>query len=181
MTRLAGGAIPVGMTNDQLMLLAGLLLLAVAALLAVRLLRRPRAAPPAVAEREPPRVAPAPAAEGPAETSAAGGPAAEVVVPAASPYLPAPVGEADDLGRIKGIGPKLQGRLRELGVFHYSQIADWTPAQLAEVDAALGQFQGRPERDQWQSQARLLASGDLKAYERAHGKLGPDSNSGTPS
>lgn len=178
---MAGGAIPEGMTNDQLMLVAGLLLLAVAALLAVRLLRRPKAAPPAVAERAAPRVAPAPASESPAAAQPEAEPAAEAIASAASPYLPAPVGEADDLGRIKGIGPKLQGRLRELGVFHYSQIADWTPAQLAEVDAALGQFQGRPERDQWQSQARLLASGDLKAYERAHGKLGPDSNGGTPS
>jgi predicted flap endonuclease-1-like 5' DNA nuclease len=73
--------------------------------------------------------------------------------------------------RIKGIGPKLSARLAELGVFHYAQIAGWTPEQLAAVDAQLGNFQGRPERDQWQSQARLLASGDVKAYERAHGKL----------
>lgn len=91
----------------------------------------------------------------------------------ASPFLAAPVGAADDLMRIKGIGPKLSARLAELGVFHYSQIADWTPAQLDAVDAQLGNFQGRPMRDQWQSQARLLASGDVKAYERAHGKLEP--------
>ena len=88
-----------------------------------------------------------------------------------SPFLPAPEGTADDLMRIKGIGPKLSARLAELGVFHYAQIAGWTPEQLAAVDAQLGNFQGRPERDQWQSQARLLASGDVKAYERAHGKL----------
>jgi predicted flap endonuclease-1-like 5' DNA nuclease len=100
----------------------------------------------------------APAAEAPATT-------------AASPFLTAPEGAPDDLGRIKGIGPKLSARLAELGVFHYAQIANWTPAQLAAVDAELGNFSGRPERDQWQSQARLLASGDLKGYERAHGKL----------
>jgi predicted flap endonuclease-1-like 5' DNA nuclease len=90
-----------------------------------------------------------------------------------SPFLAAPDGPADDLMAIKGIGPKLAARLAELGVFHYRQIAGWTPAQLAKVDAELGAFQGRPERDQWQSQARLLAAGDIKAYERAHGKLGP--------
>jgi predicted flap endonuclease-1-like 5' DNA nuclease len=88
-----------------------------------------------------------------------------------SPFLSAPDGPADDLMRIKGIGPKLSARLGELGVFHYSQIAGWTAGQLAQVDAQLGTFQGRPTRDQWQSQARLLASGDMKAYERAHGKL----------
>lgn len=89
-----------------------------------------------------------------------------------SPYLPAPEGEADDLRRIKGIGPKLAARLSELGVYHYRQIADWTPQQLAAIDQELGQFSGRPERDQWQSQARLLADGDIKAYEKLHGKLG---------
>ena len=98
-------------------------------------------------------------------------PAATAQAEATSPFLPAPDGEPDDLSRIKGIGPKLSARLTELGVFHYAQIAGWTPEQLAAVDAQLGNFQGRPERDQWQSQARLLASGDVKAYERAHGKL----------
>lgn len=93
-----------------------------------------------------------------------------------SPFLAAPNGEPDDLRKIKGIGPKLATMLRELGVFHYQQIADWTPGQMAEVDSRLGNFSGRPERDQWQSQARLLASGDIKAYERAHGRLGPSSN-----
>jgi predicted flap endonuclease-1-like 5' DNA nuclease len=114
--------------------------------------------------------------DGQAEASPAA-PAAAVPTPAAeaapSPFLVAPDGPADDLGKIKGIGPKLSALLAELGVFHYRQIADWTPEQLALVDSRLGNFQGRPERDQWQSQARLLAAGDTKAYERVHGKLGP--------
>lgn len=118
------------------------------------------------------------AANGPANTAETAL-AATVAEPAAeapqasSPFLPSPEGEADDLSQIKGIGPKLSARLAELGVFHYGQIAGWSPAQLAEVDAQLGTFAGRPERDQWQSQARLLAAGDLKAYERVHGKIGP--------
>jgi predicted flap endonuclease-1-like 5' DNA nuclease len=146
------------MTNSQLMLIGALI---VAVIVVAFALLRARARPVAV---EPAPVADAlPPPPPPADTP--------------SPFLPAPDGEADDLGRIKGVGPKLQARLKELGVFHYAQIAGWTPAQLALVDAELGQFQGRPERDQWQSQARLLASGDTKAYERAHGKLGPD---GTP-
>lgn len=124
----------------------------------------PTVAPPAAV---PPEVAPAP------------GPAAAPQGDSASPFLPAPDGPADDLSRIKGIGPRLSARLAELGVFHYRQIAGWTPDQLAAVDAQLGTFQGRPERDQWQSQARLLASGDVKAYERAHGKL--EEPSGGPS
>lgn len=141
------------------------LLVALAAFLYVaigakRLEARRNARVAAEAPRAPPPAAPAP-----------DGPAAGAAVP--SPFLPAPDGPADDLMAIKGIGPKLAARLSELGVFHYRQIAGWTPAQLAEVDAQLGAFQGRPERDQWQSQARLLAAGDIKGYERAHGKLGP--------
>lgn len=96
-----------------------------------------------------------------------------VVAEVPSPFLAAPDGAADDLSKIKGIGPKLSALLAELGVFHYAQIASWTPEQLAMVDAQLGNFAGRPERDQWQSQARLLAAGDIKAYESAHGKMGP--------
>jgi predicted flap endonuclease-1-like 5' DNA nuclease len=123
------------------------------------------------------KAAAAPAAPAPpAQEPAAVAPPSEPAPPPSglpSPFLAAPVGTADDLMRIKGIGPKLSARLAELGVFHYSQIADWTPAQLDAVDAQLGTFQGRPARDQWQSQARLLASGDVKAYERAHGKLEP--------
>lgn len=99
------------------------------------------------------------------------------VVDVPSPFLDAADGPADDLGRIKGIGPKIAARLQELGVFHYRQIAAWTPGQLAVVDLQLGNFQGRPERDQWQAQARLLADGDLKAFERTHGKLGPKPDS----
>lgn len=117
----------------------------------------------------PPTVAP-PAAPPPSPQAQAT-PATAASAEAASPFLPAPDGPPDDLSRIKGIGPKLSARLAELGVFHYRQIAGWTPDQLATVDAQLGTFQGRPARDQWQSQARLLASGDVKAYERAHGKL----------
>ena len=148
------------MTNSQLILIGALIVAVIVvafALLRSRASAR-KAAPAAAAEPAPP---PPPPADTP------------------SPFLPAPEGDADDLGRIKGIGPKLQARLKELGVFHYAQIAGWTPAQLALVDAELGQFQGRPERDQWQSQARLLASGDRKAYERVHGKLGPEAAPGT--
>jgi predicted flap endonuclease-1-like 5' DNA nuclease len=122
--------------------------------------------------------APAAPADGPVPAAPQAPSAAPADAP--SPFLAAADGAADDLMRIKGIGPKLSARLAELGVFHYRQIADWSPAQLAHIDGLLGTFQGRPERDQWQSQARLLASGDVKGYERAHGKLEPPSSGGPP-
>jgi len=82
----------------------------------------------------------------------------------------APAG-ADDLGRIKGVGPKLVARLGELGVTRYDQIAAWTDADVARIDAQLGPFQGRIVRDAWVEQCRFLASGDVAGYEAKFGKL----------
>ena len=41
---------------------------------------------------------------------------------------------ADDLKLIKGVGPALEGLLHRLGFFHFSQIAAWTPAEVAWID-----------------------------------------------
>ncbi|MES2493123.1 MAG: helix-hairpin-helix domain-containing protein [Pseudomonadota bacterium] len=78
---------------------------------------------------------------------------------------------ADDLTRIKGIGPKLSTLLASLGVTSYAQIAAWEEEDLARVDAQLGTFAGRPVRDQWIAQARFLAAGDTPGYEGTFGKL----------
>lgn len=91
------------------------------------------------------------------------------VVPAAVAAAPAAGG--DDLTRLKGVGPKLSARLKELGVVSFAQIAAWSEADLAAVDAQLGTFAGRPKRDSWVEQAGFLASGDVAGYEAKFGKL----------
>jgi len=78
----------------------------------------------------------------------------------------APVGAADDLKRIKGIGPGLEKALNDMGVHHFGQIAAWTPAEVAWVDRNLVQFKGRASRDDWVDQARLLASGGETEFSR---------------
>jgi predicted flap endonuclease-1-like 5' DNA nuclease len=83
----------------------------------------------------------------------------------------APAGEADDLRRIKGLGPKLVTTLQALGITRYVQIAAWTDADLDDLDTKLGAFAGRPRRDSWVEQAQLLAGGDTAAYEAKFGKL----------
>ncbi len=65
-------------------------------------------------------------------------------------------GGADDLKKISGVGPKLEGVLNELGFWHFDQIAKWTPAQVAWVDSRL-KFKGRIERDDWIGQATAFA------------------------
>ena len=95
--------------------------------------------------------------------------------PTPTPVAPATDAPAptftDDLSRIKGLGPKLRTRLTELSVTRFSQIAAWSEADLAAIDAQLGAFAGRPAKDNWIEQARLLASGDLAAYEGKFGKV----------
>lgn len=81
----------------------------------------------------------------------------------------APTSGGDDLTRIKGLGPKIAVMLGEMGVTSYAQIATWDEADIARIDAQLGRFQGRIERDQWVEQARLL-SGDQN--EEFAGKFG---------
>lgn len=67
--------------------------------------------------------------------------------------LDAPDGEADDLKKISGVGPVLEEKLHGLGIYHYRQIAGFTPGDIAAVDAELN-FKGRIERDDWLTQAR---------------------------
>jgi NADH-quinone oxidoreductase subunit E len=49
--------------------------------------------------------------------------------------------------------------LNRLGIFHFSQIAEWSEDEIAWVDYHLEGFQGRVLRDAWVEQARLLAAG----------------------
>ncbi|MEY4721659.1 MAG: hypothetical protein RIQ46_1384 [Pseudomonadota bacterium] len=93
---------------------------------------------------------------------------------AAAPPLAAPApaaATADDLLRIKGIGPKLKAQLHQLGITTFAQIAAMDDAALNDLDGKLGNFAGRPRRDNWVLQARFLAAGDVAGFEAQFGKL----------
>ena len=45
--------------------------------------------------------------------------------------LSAARGGADDLKKIKGVGPKLEAMLHGMGFYHFDQIANWTAAEVA--------------------------------------------------
>lgn len=70
--------------------------------------------------------------------------------------LDEPIGAPDDLRAINGIGPKLHERLTEMGIFHFSQIASWTPVQVEYIEAQLKKVRGRPISDKWVAQASDL-------------------------
>lgn len=70
--------------------------------------------------------------------------------------LKKPVGPADDLKLIKGVGAVLEKRLNEAGIFHFWQLASLRKAQMDALEAVL-RFPGRMTRDDWKAQARALA------------------------
>lgn len=128
------------------------------------------AAPVGLMSAEPVAVAPAQVApvEGASErvrdAARAAGEAARLAlgdaVAAVKPAAQAtPVGGGDDLKRISGIGPKFEDLLHGLGVWTFSQIAGWGPGEVAWIEGNLEGFRGRVTRDDWISQAKILAAG----------------------
>ncbi|WP_299200634.1 NADH-quinone oxidoreductase subunit NuoE [uncultured Tateyamaria sp.] len=75
-------------------------------------------------------------------------------------------GGADDLKLIKGVGPKLEGLLNGIGVFHYDQIAAWSDNEVAWADQNLVGFKGRVCRDNWVTQAQALARGEETEFSQ---------------
>ncbi len=109
------------------------------------------------------------AAAAPAEAPAKAEKAAKAEAPAAVEEAPAVVGvkpsnlleaadgEADDLTKISGVGPKLLEKLNANGIYHFRQIAEWTAEEIAYIDVQLS-FKGRIERDGWIEQAKQYAA-----------------------
>lgn len=75
----------------------------------------------------------------------------------------------DDLKMISGVGPVLEGKLNDLGIYTFAQIAKWTASEIEWVDGYLS-FRGRIERDDWIKQADALARGGEEEYIKVFGK-----------
>ncbi|MCW2316823.1 SSU ribosomal protein S2P [Rhodoblastus acidophilus] len=69
--------------------------------------------------------------------------------------LTAPRGAPDDLSKLAGVGPQVEKKLNDAGLFHYWQFAAMTEADAAKVDADL-KLNGRVGG--WVSQARELVA-----------------------
>lgn len=94
------------------------------------------------------------AAETATEATEAAAEATEAVADAATATAEAAV---DDLTAIKGIGPKMAGKLAEEGVTSFRQIAAWTEAEADDIEARIGGVPGCIRRDDWVGQAKTLA------------------------
>jgi predicted flap endonuclease-1-like 5' DNA nuclease len=117
---------------------------------------------------------PKPEAEGRGLT----GEAAAATSDIAGEILGAPVHQAlagnetrDEFSRMKGVGPKFADALHALGYNRYDQLARLTPTELERVDAQLGPFKGRLQRDRIIEQADYLSRGDTDGFEGRFGKL----------
>jgi small subunit ribosomal protein S2 len=69
--------------------------------------------------------------------------------------LPGPRGVADDLKKLTGVSPAIEKKLNDIGIFHYSQIAELSPEAAHNV----GEEVGLPGRVQgWVAKAKELTA-----------------------
>ncbi|NBC19925.1 MAG: 30S ribosomal protein S1 [Alphaproteobacteria bacterium] len=90
-----------------------------------------------------------------AEKTDKGASAADIDRMDARGRLAEPQGEPDDLKKIKGVGPKLEEKLHEAGIFHFWQVSALKPEQIADLEEEMS-FPGRIERDEWIAQANAF-------------------------
>ena len=131
----------------------------------------PEPAPEPEPEPEPepvskPTPAPEPEPQSEPEPATTAGTASAFVSSGPEPvFLNEAQGDADDLKKIKGVGPKLESKLNDLGIYHFAQIAVWTKENVAFVDDKLS-FKGRIDRDGWIEQAKVLAEGGETEFSK---------------
>ena len=79
---------------------------------------------------------------------------------------------ADNLQMIKGVGPKLEGLLNDMGFFHFDQVSAWGADEVSWVDQNLEGFRARVSRDNWVSQATALAASEKIEFSKRAKKDG---------
>ncbi|MDM7255547.1 MAG: hypothetical protein P3W90_002475 [Paracoccus sp. (in: a-proteobacteria)] len=66
--------------------------------------------------------------------------------------------KSDDLKEIKGIGPKYEKMLNNLGYRRFKHIAAWTEADSARMQEVMPNFDNRIRSENWIGQAAELAA-----------------------
>jgi predicted flap endonuclease-1-like 5' DNA nuclease len=103
--------------------------------------------------------------------SAASAVAGEIIGAPVRKALDGESDDADDLTRIKGIGPKFADVLRGAGITRFDQLAGLSETEVERLDGQLGAFGGRIRRDRIVEQADYLARNDIDGFEQRFGKL----------
>jgi len=69
----------------------------------------------------------------------------------------ATLAEKDDLKKIQGIGPFIEEKLNDLGIYTFAQLSQLDESMIPTLTSAIEFFPGRIERDEWVGQADRLA------------------------
>ena len=64
--------------------------------------------------------------------------------------------KADDLKLISGVGPKMEEKLHQLGIYTFEQVSKMTDIEYDLLDSIIDEFPGRAKRDDWAGQASKL-------------------------
>lgn len=67
--------------------------------------------------------------------------------------------EKDDLKKIKGVGPFIEEKLNNIGIYTYKQISKFSNDDIDTVTEMIQFFPGRMLRDDWKGQAKILMEG----------------------
>lgn len=68
----------------------------------------------------------------------------------------ATVADKDDLKKINGIGPFIEQKLNDIGIYTFDQVSQFDDDLINQVTDAIQFFPGRIKRDDWVGQARQL-------------------------
>jgi predicted flap endonuclease-1-like 5' DNA nuclease len=100
-----------------------------------------------------------------AERAAFAAPAVRPSPPEHEEVATAPPPPEDNLLRIFGITEEFAVLLVGLGIHRYSQVAQWSAAEVKRIEERLG-INGRIARENWIEQAQILARGGDTAFSR---------------
>ncbi|NRB50097.1 MAG: DUF1049 domain-containing protein [Saprospiraceae bacterium] len=64
--------------------------------------------------------------------------------------------DKDDLTLINGVGPFIEKKLNDIGIYTYKQIAEFDGPKIEQVTRDVAYFPGRIEKDDWVGQAKKL-------------------------
>ena len=77
----------------------------------------------------------------------------------------------DDLTKVEGIGPKVQGLLNEAGIHTFADLAAKTPEELDAILDAAGSIYKAMEEGSWPKQAALAAEGKWDELKKLQDEL----------
>lgn len=77
--------------------------------------------------------------------------------PTRSRFTPSSWQTKNDLTLISGIGPAIQRKLNELGIYSFQQISELTPEMVDQITKSIKFFPDRIGRDNWIGQAAALS------------------------